>query len=428
MTINQEDFSYLKKYFKLYLLLLASLSTFWLYHKSGVGNDSTISEWIINYQGGFTRRGLPGEIAFNIAKEFNLNLRFVIFLMQIFTYYIYLYLVYIFFKKVNFYLIFIFAFFTPIFLTYHLAELEVLARKELFMFIGMLWFYLISNKETSASVSIIWIITVLPIVTILYEATAFYYPFFAAVLMIKYKNIKIFSLFFLIFFSFIPSLVASWFSAFDIITVNEFELMKSSLKQNFNEECYMSCGLMGSKKEAFVHIAQTIDKLTEEGKLSLFVYLFRYSLIMIIGFLPLSIIILNSRLNIKFLFFKKTWLVFVFLSTFIPLHWLMFIDWGRAVNITYVSLLFFMFYLFKNDYVSINIEKIHKKIDSFFVGCVEKIKIISKKSLLIIFFVLYSFGWSPPTLLSADVNSFPGYRIPYKTAKYIYFFYIKKPN
>ena len=53
----------------LYLLILLFFSIFFLYEKHNVGNDSTISEWIINYAGGFTKRGLIGEICiFSILK------------------------------------------------------------------------------------------------------------------------------------------------------------------------------------------------------------------------------------------------------------------------------------------------------------------------------------------------------------------------
>ena len=63
-----------KNYFRYYLISISVFAFIWLYLKHGVGNDSTISEWIINYQGGFTRRGLPGEIAFHIAQIFDLKL------------------------------------------------------------------------------------------------------------------------------------------------------------------------------------------------------------------------------------------------------------------------------------------------------------------------------------------------------------------
>ena len=414
MTLNNFN---QKKYLKIYLSALAFLSIYWLYYKSSVGNDSTISEWIINYQGGFTRRGLPGEIAFHLAKYFDLSLRFVIFVLQSITYVSYLYLIYFFFKKIKLNLIFIFAFFTPIFLIYHLAELEVLARKEIFMFIGMIWFYEVSKKESGYFKPLIWVFFILPLVTILYEPAAFYYPFFAAALIIKLRNFKAFKIFNILIIVFIPSLIASWFSAFELLSNDGFQIMKNSLKDNFGEECYMSCGLMGSKKEALVHISHTIQKLKEGGEYSIYIYLFRYFLIMLVGSLPLILIITFSSLKIKILNFNYLLYPFILLNLFVPLHWLMFLDWGRAVNITYVSSFLFLFYLYKNNYIHVDTKKIEEKVQFYFDLIIKYSFFRSKKKLTIFIFIIYAFGWSPPTLLSADVNSFPGYRIPYKTIK-----------
>ena len=85
-------------------------------------------------------------------------------------------------------------------------------------------------------------------------------------------------------------------------------------------------------------------------------------------------------------------------------------DWGRIVNISYTFTVLFYFYLLQNNLIKINLGKIAKKI-SF---------IQNKKSLLVICFVLYAFGWTPQTTLRGDVSSFPGYRIPYKTVKILY--------
>ena len=180
----------------------------------------------------------------------------------------------------------------------------------------------------------------------------------------------------------------------------------------------MSCGLMDTKKEAIVHIKATISKLTEK-EFSIFTYLFRYFLIMLIGFAPLLLLIKNSELTKKMFKFKKLALIFVILNIFVPIHWLMFIDWGRAVNITYVSSILFFFYLFKNDFIKINFRLIEDKTFEM-VNNLQKMLKIKPKSILIIFFLVFAFGWSPPTLLSSDVNSFPGYRIPYKTIKFLY--------
>ena len=80
--------------FFLFITFIILMAIFWLYQKYHVGNDSTISEWLINYQGGFTRRGIIGEICYQFANFFDLKLRFVIFLFQSFLYLTYLILIY----------------------------------------------------------------------------------------------------------------------------------------------------------------------------------------------------------------------------------------------------------------------------------------------------------------------------------------------
>ena len=74
----------LKKYYLLYLAILAFFAIFFLYIKHNIGNDSSISEWLINYQGGFTRRGFGGEIIILFANLFDIGLRKAIFLFQSF--------------------------------------------------------------------------------------------------------------------------------------------------------------------------------------------------------------------------------------------------------------------------------------------------------------------------------------------------------
>ena len=48
----------ISKYFLIYLLLLFFFGFFFLYNKHSVVNDSTISDWLINYAGGFSKRGI----------------------------------------------------------------------------------------------------------------------------------------------------------------------------------------------------------------------------------------------------------------------------------------------------------------------------------------------------------------------------------
>ena len=57
----------INSFLSIYLVILFCFSVFFLNEKYIVGNDSTISEWLINYEGGFTKRGLIGQIAIYLA-------------------------------------------------------------------------------------------------------------------------------------------------------------------------------------------------------------------------------------------------------------------------------------------------------------------------------------------------------------------------
>ena len=49
-------------------------------------------DWVINYQGGFVRRGLIGEFLFQIHSMFNINLDFLIFVFVASLYFFITYL------------------------------------------------------------------------------------------------------------------------------------------------------------------------------------------------------------------------------------------------------------------------------------------------------------------------------------------------
>ena len=90
------------KYLSFYLLILISFSYFFLFVKHQVGNDSTISEWFINYEGGFTKRGITGQIAIELSRYFESNLRWVIFLLQSLACTIYFLLLYYLIKNLRY--------------------------------------------------------------------------------------------------------------------------------------------------------------------------------------------------------------------------------------------------------------------------------------------------------------------------------------
>ncbi len=403
MLIKVKKFN---NYFFIYLSLLFLFGIFWLYIKHSVGNDSTISEWLINYQGGFIKRGLIGEICFQIAIHFDLSLRFVIFLFQSLIYSIFLILIYRFFRNIPTNLIIILSIFTPIFLLYPVAEIEVLARKETFVFIGFLLFLNISNFNYSSNLPLYYVFFILPIICLIWEPMIFFFPFIASVLVIRLKNNQTATFLSKITICFIPALIVAMLTATNPITPENHSIMANSLKENFGEDCYMSCGMLLSRSSIISQFLGIYDAVMFES-------LIRYPLIILIGFGPIFLLSFNTKLKIKILFFKRFKnLLYPILLVLAPVLVLftMMGDWGRIVNISYTFTVLFYFYLLQNNLIKIDLEKITKKI-SF---------IQNKKSLLVVFFVLYTFGWTPQTTLRGDVSSFPGYRIPYKTVKILY--------
>ena len=75
-----------------------------------------MAEWVINYQGGFTRRGFLGEFIFQISQFFDFQLRKTFLVMQIFIYLLYFCCIYNLFKKIKYNYIFTIAIFSPLFL------------------------------------------------------------------------------------------------------------------------------------------------------------------------------------------------------------------------------------------------------------------------------------------------------------------------
>ena len=134
------------RYFLIYLLILLILSYFFLFIKHQVGNDSTISEWLINYEGGFTKRGIIGQISIELTRFFKSDLRWTIFLFQSFACTLYFFLLYQLIIKLKIERVLILSIFTPIFILYPIAEIEVLARKEILVF-SLYLIYLMIPKE-----------------------------------------------------------------------------------------------------------------------------------------------------------------------------------------------------------------------------------------------------------------------------------------
>ena len=389
-------------YIFIYLSVLFLFSVFFLYQKHDVANDSTISEWLINYEGGFTKRGIIGQLSIYLSNFFTIKLRDAIFILQTFLVGTYFFLIYHFLKNIFYNKIFIFAIFTPIFILYPIAEIEVLARKEIFFFIYLLVYTFIPIEEKKYK--FYYKFFLFPVAILIWEPVIFFILFFFFLDLIENNIKKINKLFFFQIISYLPSILLALYIALNPISEESHNLMRSSLMENFNENCYMACELLKTKSSIYQQFQGNFDKYSIE----IFV---RYILIIIIGFGPLFILLFNSKLKNKIFFLDKfNNLLFPYLILLSPVIFLfaMGYDWGRWVNISYVISIISFIYIYKYNLITLSEKFLSNKL----------LKNIKKK-IFIFIVIIYCFGWNPKTVITGDVASFPGYRIPYKALKII---------
>ncbi len=398
----------INKFLIYYFSILFIFGVFYLYEKHTVGNDSTISEWLINYSGGFTKRGIIGQLSIYLAYTLNLNLRESILIFQTIILLIYFLSLYYFFKDIKVNKLIALSIFTPIFILYPIAEIEVLARKEIFIFCFYLFYF---NIKTNFYKNLYKLIC-LPITILIWEPVIFFFPFWLALDLIDEKINKFNLNLFKKLITFIPAVFIALLIAMNPITSENHEIMSNFLKTNFNEICYMSCSLLLSKSSIYDQFSYNFPGY------SVIVFL-RYFLIIVIGFAPLFFLTNYSKINQnKIIFFRNfdnlLGPILILLSPVLILF-AMASDWGRWVNISYVFSILFYFNLFKKNIISLNVKIFRNPL----------IILLNNKKVFIIFFIIFCFGWNPKTAYTGDVGTKPGYQIPRKAIKIIYYKYIK---
>ena len=393
-----------KKNFLLFIIFSIIFAVFFLYIKHNVGNDSSISEWLINYNGGFTRRGTGGEIAIMIANLFDSSLRQSIFFIQSLFHVSYLVLVFLYLKNLKVNIIQLFAIYAPLFILYPIAEIEALGRKEIILFLSFLIALFLCDNKNSKKYINIYCFFILPIVCLIYEQIVVFFPFFAAVIIIQ-NNLntfeKVFKNLLIIFFPAILTFVYVFLNG--RLSPEGHELMCSYLQYQFGERCYMSASMLQYT------MPMAFDVVHGNSHLGHYI---RYILIFLIGFFPLNLLVSQNKFLKKNNFitnnFKLNISFFILYSPSIVLF-LYGYDWGRWIHMTYSFSILFYIYLFKNSIISNNL-KIKNDLWK---------RVVKKKILISLIFFIFAFCWNPKTVIKGDIGSFPIYRIPYKAFKII---------
>ena len=138
----------------------------------------------------------------------------------------------------------LFALYAPIFLLYPLAELEVLGRKEIILFLFFLTTIFFSAKKYDAKIINYLVFFISPIVCLMWELVIFFFPFFAAVLIIK-NNLKTFKqVFQKLLIIFFPGIVTFLYIFVTPLSASGRQIMCNFLQNEFGEQRYMSSKML----------------------------------------------------------------------------------------------------------------------------------------------------------------------------------------
>ena len=191
-----------KNYFlQIFFIFLSLFSLFKLYDNSAGHDAWQYGEWLINYQYGFVRRGLVGEIIFLFSNllENNIQIAFLIMISSVCI--LYYYFSYQLLKQIKFNFIHYFILFSPLFYFFFVVISKVGVKKEILLYLFYIIYLLnLSSKNYNLSNNWKYFLTYF-LLLFNHELVFFYLPYLILPLLfvIKKNNFRncIFQIFFL---------------------------------------------------------------------------------------------------------------------------------------------------------------------------------------------------------------------------------------
>jgi hypothetical protein len=395
IIINKE-----KNFFSNYFLIVILISSFvyflWLLKLlNDFPTRYVFTDWIINYEGGYLRRGLIGQISIYLANFFKLNIKYIFFLIHLFIYLLFHFLFYKFFFNFKKNYIFYFFCFSPLVFLYPIVIFESLARKEIFYITFFLINCYLLIKICNRSVNFFLTNFFVILSYFIHEASIlfiffFYFSYFIFLkrntFKIKLYEILIIFIIFLIFFYFIllPVTEEKIIKMVFFINTNFFEITRFS-----GAISWIDLGMSGTTGFLKYHTISFTQ---------VFIHL------IYLHFLIFFILLLFIN---NFFKFEKFFLPLTILTFFTPLI-LFFIatDWGRWTYILYNFCLIFTFYCLYSD------KNVFLKIS--------KLPIFEKTNLKLKLFltICYISLWSPKLWFFEGAEFFPLFDLFFDLIKY----------
>ncbi len=332
------------------------------------------SDWLINYQGGFTRRGLFGEIIFQLHKISTIRLDFILFFFVLSMYFLFFLFLHKILIKTNLNFLNTLILFSPLSFIYLASSKTLAGRKEILLFFLLSIFFYNLKKIKFYNIKY-WIISILVFSSLTHLGFIFYMPFLILFFFFLYPGKKFKELLYQIIPIILTGIVVvSLVINSTFITKPDFIKVCDSIKDFVNncpKETYISF-----LDNSFVQVRQVFLNFFNNS------YLIKYPIYFIISFLPIIYAISNLKDNKNF---KKKKINHNIINIFFLNDTCIFLgaDYGRYLNWQYMFVLFIYFHI-----INFKILKIKEK-NIFF-------NLKSPKELMYFVVFIYGFVWSVP--------------------------------
>ncbi len=353
------------------------------------------TDWIINYEGGYIRRGLLGELSIKFSNLFNINIKIIFFFIHLSIYllfHLYFFKFFCNFKRNYFFYLLCFS---PLVFLYPIATFEAFARKEIFYItFYLLNCYCLINLNNR---NILFFLTNLFVLLsyFIHESSLFFISFFylSYFIFLKKKKLKI-------NVSEILIIICIYFGLAYLLTIPVTEQKISRMIFYINQNFFKITAESGAISWLQGGLSDTT--------------LFIKNHTLKIEYIIINVLLLHFLIFFFYLLYKtktfrdnKIYYVltfFIFLSPLIL--FLVAADWGRFEYILYNFCLIFTFYNLYDD------KTIFIKIDKF--SFLKKISI----KLKIFFTILYISFWSPKIFFFETIDFFPLFDVIIKLYRY----------
>ena len=289
-------------------------------------NGYILGDWLVNYGGGFSRRGLFGEIILNLKVFFNIGLINFTFIIVIFLYLIFIYLLIKLISKSNINFLILLFIFSPATILFNFYDPLAIGRKEMLFFLFMICYLLYNQSKLFIYLGTFAAI----LITLSHELFALLTPFLFIAKYLETRSYKLKTYFLEIIITFFSS--AIFLLIIFLKDPNTIEACNNIVQFGLSPD--LACWAINDAGSKPLQILQ----YWRDSYYSMYYSIF-LTLIFILIFINLK---KNFDLN-----YVKIFLI-IFLS-FLPIFLLFFLvnDWGRYLSV--YSMFWMMILISKNN-------------------------------------------------------------------------------